>query len=69
MSHTHHHGARAKRILFGDNWNWLGNEPRWWRKLYKHRPQRRAAKQAERAARMGDDPLWPLDRKPHEYYW
>ena len=48
------------------------NEPKWWRRLHKHRPRRRAVRAACWRVRAGLDPeglIWPLDKKPWIYYW
>lgn len=69
MSRTRHHGDKALQRKHGANWHWWRNEPKWWRKIAKHRPQRQAARQAQHEVMKGGDPLWPLDKKPWEYYW
>lgn len=69
MARTKHHGDKAKQRAFGENWNWLENEPRWWRKLMKHRPQRRREREALRQALHGGSPDFPHDKKPREWYW
>ena len=70
MARTRHHGNRAKERLFGiDEWRWLGNEPKWWRTMHKHRKQRNACRDCKIEVMKGLEPTWPLDKKPHEYYW
>ncbi len=51
---------------------WLQNYPRSHDKLYHTRPRRRSERKQERELLKGSDPdglVWPLSRKPHEYYW
>ena len=69
MSRTFHHGNKRQELLFGRNWHWLRNEPKEWRRMYKHKPRRAATRQAISKAMQGKDPVWPLDKKPHIYYW
>lgn len=53
--------------------NWLSNEPRWWRKLFKHIPRRREAKQVLKNIQHGktdtEDAIHPTDKKPWRYYY
>ncbi len=45
-------------------------EPKKHRNMHKHRPRRRAVKQAIHKVERGEeDVLFPLDKKPWEYYW
>lgn len=71
MSHTRHHGDKAKQRVFGAAWRWMCSEPKAHRNLHKHRPRRAACRRAEHAVMMGteDYALWPLDKKPWIYYW
>lgn len=46
---------------------WVWNEPKWWRKLMKHRKRRASLKIALR--QDPDEALYPLDKKPWRYYW
>lgn len=52
---------------------WLGNWPRYWDILHHTRPRRRAERAMEHKVIEGiadlDDLTWPLDKKPHQYYW
>lgn len=46
--------------------------PRWWDKMFHTRPRRSAVRALEREALISDevaDLIWPLDKKPHQYYW
>lgn len=70
MSHTWHHGRRAKQRRYGTLWWWYQQEPKWWRKLYKHVPQRAAARQCVHRVLRGEEGiLWPLDKRPWVYFW
>lgn len=52
---------------------WMGSWPRWWDIVFHRRPHRRKALQVTRRVFDGrvdaDAAVWPLDRKPHQYYW
>lgn len=73
MSRTFHHGDRAKQKKFGTNWHWMSNEPKWWRKIMFTRPRRSQTRAAMNevlsSISMEDDTKFPLDKKPHNYYW
>jgi hypothetical protein len=52
--------------------SFLKSYPRWHDIVFHRRPQRRRTKALERAILKGGDPdvtAWPLQRKPHVYYW
>jgi len=69
MARTYHHGRRMKDK--NNLWrNWSRNEPRYWRRYYKHKKRRAAAREAQGKVMKGDmEQLWPLDKKPWIYYW
>lgn len=49
---------------------WYSKEPKWWRKLYKHRKRRQAVSQANYEVMAGNEEAeYPLDKKPWIYYW
>ena len=51
---------------------WMENWPRWHDKIFHTTPRRHKESMACRSILKGMDPdtiLWPLDRKPHIYYW
>ncbi|MCI2395605.1 hypothetical protein [Aliiroseovarius sediminis] len=51
---------------------WWESCPRWHNLLANKRPQRRRTKSVERATLTADDPdtlVWPVDGKPHDYFW
>lgn len=54
-------------------YRWTKHYPRWHDILYHSRPRRRGdARQAANVVADRCDPdeaLWPLERKPHLYYW
>lgn len=75
MSRTHRRYYRTGRKTLRDGqahgWNWTA--PGWWHNLFHTRPWRRATRRCE--WRVLHDPdaadslIWPLDRKPHWYFW
>jgi hypothetical protein len=73
MARTKHHGDRQKRKLFGEEWRWLRVTPGWWTRVMMTRPQRAETRQLiEKVKRLDDleeSPLFPLAKKPHQYYW
>ena len=70
MSRTRHHGYKAKERNFDEVRNTFGNEPKWWRKHFKHKKRRSELRQCLDAVEKGnDDVLFPLDKKPWIYYW
>ncbi len=52
---------------------WASGWPRWWDIVFHRRPHRRKAWQVTKRVLAGkidaDAAVWPLDRKPHRYYW
>lgn len=56
-----------------NNWRWLTHWPRWWDIEHHTRPRRRVETRIAHAVKRGyldaDDTVWPLDKKPHSYYW
>jgi hypothetical protein len=73
MARTFHHGNKAKRRNFGEDWRWLEATPSWWIRDMMTRPQRqevrRLIKRTMELVDYGDAPLFPLAKKPHIYYW
>jgi hypothetical protein len=70
VSRTRHHGDKAKERTHGDSWRWLGNYPGWWDTMMHHKPRRQAERSIKHKILRGDEEtLWPLDKKPHIYYW
>ena len=60
---------RYRRLPY---YNWLGSWPRWHDIIFHTRPRRRQTKACEIKAIKGydlDAILWPLEKKPHIYYW
>lgn len=53
-------------------WMLMSSWPRYWDILYHTRPRRRRTREAVVAVMQGRDPdaiLWPVEKKPHIYYW
>ena len=72
MSRTKHHGDKKQEELFGDNWHWLKNEPKEWRRTFKHKRRRAELKHRIERIKNGSDPdgeVFPLDKKPWIYYY
>ena len=70
MSRSFKHGKNISRYIRYAYYYWTGREPKWWRKLKKHAPQRAEARYCAYCVLRGnEDVLWPLDKKPWEYYW
>ena len=73
MSRTRHHGDKAKARTYGRSWWWMRNYPKWWDHLRHTIPRRQAERQTvHRTLRdpdHGENEVWPLDHKPHQYYW
>jgi len=71
MSRTYHH-ISSNRITKNDwvYYHWHQSEPKFWRKLYKHKKRRASQRTALHHVMRGDlDTLFPLDKKPWIYYW
>jgi hypothetical protein len=77
MSNTHHHISRGQ---FNRRWdslkamfhNTFSNEPKEWRKIYKHAKRRAEWKQRYQEIMQGRDVenmAFPLDKRPWIYYW
>ena len=76
MSRTKHHGDRQKQRTYGYDWmhwGWLGNEPRWWRKMMELSKYRRTERELLTAAKRSEgDPAdghWPDFKRPGNCYW
>lgn len=56
---------------WNDYWQWWKSEPKWWRKMYKHRPRRRELRHALHEAVNGDVDavVWPQDVKPWLWFY
>ena len=54
-------------------WDWMGSWPRWWDIVFHRRPHRRRAAEVTRAVVLdkldADNAVWPVSKKPHNYYW
>ena len=54
------------------DWRWWKSTPSSHNILFHTRPRRREERRLEQLVLRGEDTEnlnWPLDRKPHEYYW
>lgn len=70
MSRSFHGNYYKKQEWYPHHWRW--KEPKWWRKLYKHRVRRREWQQCYSKIKKGydlEDMVYPLDTKPWMYYW
>ncbi len=51
----------------------LGGNPAWWDRVFHNRPHRAKTKRLERKVLRDqidpDDTVWPISRKPTQYYW
>ena len=71
MSRTYHHGYKAKDRI-NKNDNWMSNEPREWRRLYKHKKRRAEWQRCLQLSRNGvswENIPYPQDTRPWIYYW
>lgn len=60
------------RAIWPRWYSWVSHNPAWFDREFHIRPHRSATRRLERAILMGDDPdgvVWPLRRKPTQYYW
>ena len=52
---------------------WMCSWPAWWDIIYHRRPMRARGAAIERQVMKGvvdaDNAVWPLSKKPHQYYW
>lgn len=72
---SHRYSSRTfeKRYKVKDWWvAWICKAPAWHHIVFHRRPRRRATAAMENKILRGHDPdaaEWPLDKKPHRYYW
>lgn len=72
MSRTKHHGYKRKLILFENSlrWHWWQVEPKWHRRIYKHKKRRAECRiLCDKVMKGEEEQIWPLDKKPWIYYW
>jgi hypothetical protein len=73
MSRTTHHARPYRHNPASPlHHNWYNNEPRWHRKLFKHRKRRAAWRSAYARVLKGadlDNMVYPMDTRPWIYYW
>ena len=75
MTHTRRRyyrtGRKTLRDGKGHGWNW--STPSWWNNIFHTRPWRRKTRRCEwrvlHAPDAADSLIWPLDKKPHLYFW
>lgn len=63
---------RYKHLHDPGRWIWMRHWPAWWDLQFHTRPHRATTKHLERRVMQGDDPdaiAWPVNRKPHIYFW
>ena len=52
---------------------WMCHWPAWWDIIFHRRPARARAAALERKVLNGavdvDDATWPVNKKPHSYFW
>jgi len=69
------HGRHDNRWKYDPrrpDWRWMGNWPRWHDIVFHTRPHRRRTREAIVQVMQGHDPdaiIWPVEKKPHIYYW
>jgi hypothetical protein len=73
MARTWHHTPIQRRDPDMLQYHlWFKNEPKWWRKIYKHRKRRAEWKSLRERIMQGadlDSVVYPLDSRPWIYYW
>jgi hypothetical protein len=55
-----------------DVYHWTRRYPAWWDREFHTRPHRANTRRLEKKVMKGADPdevVWPLAKKPHNYYW
>jgi hypothetical protein len=57
-----------KAPRWNDWWPWYKSEPKWWRKLFKHKARRAELKRAM-LTDDHDGQVYPLDKKPWRNFW
>lgn len=59
--------------LWPDEFSWTSSSPRWHDILYHNRPRRHRERikcsQIVNGSLDADEVIWPLEKKPHHYYW
>lgn len=65
------HGNRGRKI--SGPFSMMNGYPAWWDRTFHTRPRRSKEKAIARRILCGDldpdDAAWPLEKKPHIYYW
>lgn len=66
---------QSYKVRHTPEWNrygWRRNWPRWHDVVFHTRPRRRRTRACVVLVMQGTDPdliLWPIEKKPHVYYW
>ena len=71
MSRTYHHGNKKKERMLGNKLHLFRQEPKLWRKYYKHKKRRAEWKRCKQQNINGvewDNIAFPLNTKPWIYY-
>lgn len=67
----YHAGRKTLRDGQAHGWNW--STPSWWNRLMHTRRRRVEARRVTvhllRNPDAADGLIWPLDKKPHWYFW
>jgi hypothetical protein len=73
VARTHHHTSIQKRdpdmLQF---YKWFSREPKWHRRLFKHRKRRAEWSRLRAKIAHGadlDNVVYPMDKRPWIYYW
>lgn len=67
-----HHARGSGKWDRPPEWRWMSCWPRWHDIVFHTRPQRRRTREAVVLVMQGRDPdtiLWPVEKKPHIFYW
>ena len=65
---------KARRLeKEGKYYWWMGSWPAWWDIIFHRRPHRRRTREVLNAVSRGyidaDAAAYPVDKKPHSYFW
>lgn len=67
-----HHARGGGKYDVHPERRWMRCWPRWHDIVFHTRPRRRRTREAVILVMQGRDPdaiLWPVEKKPHVYYW
>ena len=57
-----------KRKRYTNSWHWM-TTPSWWIHEMMEKPLRAKIRKAEQIALVEGDAVFPLAKKPHQYFW